>query len=45
MKPLIDAVMINAAKAIDLYRVGGVVGLLLGITASILISQTRLGRR
>jgi len=41
MKPLFDLVVLNTAKAIDLYRLGGVIGLLLGITASILISQTR----
>jgi hypothetical protein len=45
MKPLIDvvvlAVTLNTAKAINLYRLGGVIGLLLGVTASILISRTR----
>jgi len=41
MKPLVDLVVLNTAKAIELYRLGGVIGLLLGITASILICQTR----
>ena len=41
MKSLFDAVLLNMAKLIDLYRLGGVIGLLLGVTASILISQTR----
>ncbi|MGA2329348.1 MAG: hypothetical protein ABSH05_24065 [Bryobacteraceae bacterium] len=41
MKPLLDAAVLNMAKAINLYRLGGVAGLLLGVTASILISQTR----
>jgi hypothetical protein len=45
MKPLIDVVvltvMLNMAKAIHLYRLGGAIGLLLGVSASILISKTR----
>jgi len=41
MKPLFDLVALNTAKAINLYRVGGVIGILLGITTSILVSQTR----
>jgi hypothetical protein len=45
MKPLIDVVvltvMLHMAKAIHLYRLGGGIGLLLGVTASILISKTR----
>ena len=40
MKPLFDAVMLNIAKALDLYRLGGVIGLLLGLSTSILISRT-----
>ncbi|MGD0868762.1 MAG: hypothetical protein ABSB88_04370 [Bryobacteraceae bacterium] len=43
MRPLVDAVMLtvtlHTAKAIDLYRLGGVIGLLLGGAASILSSQ------
>jgi hypothetical protein len=35
MKPLFDAVvltvMLNTSKAIDLYRLGGVIGLSLGV--------------
>lgn len=41
MKPFFDLVVLNTAKAINLYRLGGVIGLLLGITASVLIFQTR----
>ena len=45
MKPLLDAVVLtttlNMGKAVNLYLLGGVIGLLLGITASILTSQTR----
>ncbi len=45
MKPLFDAVVVtatqNVAKAINLYLLGGVMGLFLGVTASILTSQTR----
>jgi hypothetical protein len=40
MKPLLDAVTLNITKAIDLYRLGGVIGLLLGLSTSILISRT-----
>jgi hypothetical protein len=41
MRPLFDAVVLNMARAVDLYRLGGVLGLLLGATVSILISRAR----
>jgi hypothetical protein len=45
MKPFMDVVALNMAKAIALYRLGGVIGLLLGVTASVFLPQTRLRAR
>jgi hypothetical protein len=41
MKPLMDVVALHMATAINLYRLGGVTGLLPGAAASILVSRTR----
>ncbi|MGA3096267.1 MAG: hypothetical protein ABSF25_07425 [Bryobacteraceae bacterium] len=45
MKPFMDVVALNMAKAIDLYRLGGVIGLLMGVTTSILLAPARLRAR
>jgi hypothetical protein len=45
MKPLVDIVALNMAKVIDMYRLGGVIGLLLGVTTSILLAPARLRAR
>jgi hypothetical protein len=45
MKPLFDlivrTVMLNTTHAINLYRLGGMTGLLLGTMALVLTSRTR----
>ena len=45
MQPLFDAVVLKVTqqmgKAIELYRSGGVIGLLLGVTVSILTLRIR----
>lgn len=41
MKPLMDVVALHMAKVIALYRLGGVIGLLLGVTASVFMLRTR----
>jgi hypothetical protein len=45
MKPLVDVVTLNMAKAINLYRLGGMIGLLLGVTTSIFLAPARLRAR